>query len=227
MISSASKRHLAAHLLPRHRYLVSYLTNDQSAAALRFVAEPSRVPLPPMALDVLTALLIDRWGTEEYEREIGAPVRSARALAAQALDTYMAIESTDLVRGSERPSRSAVAPSISRDDEVEALRAKIEWLVGDGAEAADLIAAYGLTRQQAAILLSLQRANGRAVCYDSLLARLNVLRPDADMSSVASLQAQVSYMRRKLRAAGVPHEIEYVYGVGYRMVSGNGAATPE
>lgn len=220
MIASSEKRHLAAHLLPRHRHLVSYLTDDQSAAALRFIAEPSSVPLPPMALDVLTALLIDRWGTEEYEREIGAPVRSARALAAQALDTYMAIESTDLVRGSERPSKSAVAKS--RDDEVEILRAKIEWLVGDGAEAADLISAYGLTRQQAAILLALQRANGRAVSYDSLLARLNVLRPDADMSSVASLQAQVSYMRRKLRAAGVPHEIEYVYGVGYRMVPGNG-----
>lgn len=63
-------------------------------------------------------------------------------------------------------------------------------------------------------------ADGRVVSYDSLLARINVLRPDADVSSVLSLQAQVSYMRRKLRAAGVPHEIEYVYGVGYRMVSG-------
>ena len=219
---------LLARLRPTHRQMVDYLTDRQAVLALRFMDAPDLVPLPPMALDVLTALLIDRWGTEEYEREIGVPVRSARPLLAQALDTYEALEAGRLAEGRKTRPRSVLdeirASDLPRDEVIEELSARIEWLVGDGGDAIDVIAAYGLTRQQAPIILALQRANGRVVSYDSLLARINVLRPDADMSSVLSLQTQVSYMRRKLRAAGVPHEIENVYGVGYRMVSGSGAS---
>ena len=63
-----AKAILAARLEPSHMNLVHYLSEQQAEAALQFMEDPSRVEIPPMALDVMTSLLIDKWPVQDYER---------------------------------------------------------------------------------------------------------------------------------------------------------------
>ena len=67
------------------------------------------------------------------------------------------------------------------------------------------------------LLGALLNANGRAVPYEGLLAAMFWDRQDCDWPEGNVLQAQICYLRRDLKAAGSPIEIENVSGWGYRV----------
>lgn len=197
---------------------VDYLTEEQAAAALQFMDDPNRIPLPPSALDVMTTLLIDRWGTEEHEREIGAPARSARPLLAQALDTYTALDTWTLIRG--RQPKPAPDPLPV---EVEDLRAHIKYLTADtdsAAEVAEVQQGYCLSARDARLLVILRRARGATVAYEDVLARLCYDSAPEDIPDVRVISSAVCRVRKKLAAANAKWRIEAVRGVGYRLVDG-------
>lgn len=221
-----AKAILGARLEPSHMTLVHYLSEQQAEAALQFMADPSRVEIPPMALDVMTSLLIDKWPVQEYEREVGAPARSARPLLAQALDTYTALDRQALATSKSRKKdslRSEVyASSAPRDEVIEDLLARIEWLTctyeGSDDDVAQAMVELCVPRQVAHLFLILKREEGITLPRERILNRLYANKPDeADPRIVAVL---VRRLRKKLPS---DMRIENVWGVGYRMVSGIGA----
>lgn len=220
---------LLARLRPTHRQMVDYLTDRQAVLALRFMDAPDLVALPPMALDVLTALLIDRWGTEEYEREIGVPVRSARPLLAQALDTYEALEAGRLAEGRKTRPRSVLdeirASDLPRDEVIEELSARIEWLTctyeGADDDVVRVMVELGVQRQVAHLYLILKRDEGVTIPRERVMNRLYANKPDEAGPKI--VEVLVHRLRKKLPS---DMRIESIRGVGYRMVSGIGASTP-
>lgn len=194
-------------------HVMKALRPEHLAAAEQFVSDPSRVPMPPAALDVMTALLIDRWKIGEYEEEIGAPARSAKALLAQALDTYIAISTWALIRGGQ--------PKPKLPDEVEELRAQIDYLTAADApidEISAVMQAYGLTKTQAKIVIILRRAGGAPVSDSTMGARLYADDPN-DEPEYNAVAQHVCIIRRRLGQAKAPFWIERVHGCGYRAVS--------
>lgn len=222
-----AKAILGARLEPSHMNLVHYLSEQQAEAALQFMDDPSRVGLPPMALDVMTSLLIDKWPVQEYEREVGAPARSARPLLAQALDTYIALDRQALAAGRARrmPTlRDEIrAEKRPRDEVIEDLAARIEWLTctyeGADDEVAQVMAGLGVSKQVAHLFLILKQSAGVTLPRERIMNRLYANKPDdADPKIVDVL---VCKLRKKLPS---DTRIENVRGVGYRLVSSRSAA---
>lgn len=218
----AAKYRLLSRLEPSHNRMVEYLSERQAVAALQFMEDPTRVEMPPMALDVMTSLLIDKWAIEEYECEIGAPARSARPLLAQALDTYIAIDRQTLAYGRARKTKTLRNESIEdtrkRDEVIEDLVSRIEWLTcsyeGADDEVAQVMAELGVSKQVAHLFLILKQSVGVTLPRERIMNRLYANKPDdADPKIVDVL---VHRLRRK-----IPNDIriESVWGIGYRMVS--------
>lgn len=218
-VRTEAQARMLSRLHPTHRHLVAYLSDEQIRIAERFMVDPSRVPLPPAALDVLTSILIDRWGTEEYEAETGVPARSTRALVAQALDTYNALASWALVRSAPRKA-DCVREEAARCGSggiVDDLVSKIEWLTADGDAGAigQIMSDLGVSRIVARVALVLRRAGGVVVSRDNMLSRVYHDIPEADIPQARCLDVHVMALRRALPAS---ERVESVRGVGYRLV---------
>lgn len=191
--------------------------------------DPARVEMPPMALDVMTSLLIDKWRVEEYEQELGAPARTARPLLAQALDTYIALDRQALSAGRARrmPTlRDEIrAEKRPRDEVIEDLQARIEWLTctyeGADDDVVRVMVELGVQRQVAHLYLILKRADGVTLPRERIMNRLYANKPDEAEPRI--VEVLVHRLRKKLPS---DMRIENVWGVGYRMVSGIGDATP-
>ena len=81
-----------------------------------------------------------------------------------------------------------------------------------------------LTAQQFAILRSLFEANGATLSRDRLLARIESL--DEEPPSDRAIDLHVTRLRRRLGDdARRPRWVEAVYGVGYRLATGDGATS--
>ena len=220
-----AKAILGARLEPSHMNLVHYLSEQQAEAALQFMDDPSRVEIPPMALDVMTSLLIDKWPVQEYEREVGAPARSARPLLAQALDTYIAIDRQALSAGRARrmPTlRDEIrAEKRPRDEVIEDLEARIEWLTctyeGADDDVVRVMVELGVQRQVAHLYLILKREEGVTIPRERVMNRLYANKPDEAGPRI--VEVLVHRLRKKLPS---DMRIESIRGVGYRMVSGIG-----
>lgn len=222
----SAKERLVARLEPSHQRLIDYLSERQAVAAIQFMEDPSRLEMPPMALDVMTTILIDRWPVEEYEQEVGVPARSARPLLAQALDTYIAIDRQALTASKSRRKdslRSEVyASNEPRDEVIEDLLARIEWLTNtyEGADddTAAVMADLGVGKQVAHLFLILKREEGVTLPRDRIMNRLYANKSDDAEPKIVDVL--IHRLRKKLPS---DVRIENVWGVGYRMVSGNGA----
>lgn len=219
---ATSKDNLFARLEPYHKRLVEYLSEQQAAAALSFIDNPESVEMPPMALDVMTSILIDKWMVEEYEDEVSVPRRSAKALLAQALDTYIALDrsivSSVKVRRKKTLRYEVHTSNEPRDEVVEDLLARIEWLTctNEGAddETASIMARLGVSKQLAHLYLILKRAKGVTLPRERIMNRLYANKPDdADTKIIGVL---VHKLRKKLPS---DMRIDSVWGVGYRLVS--------
>ena len=221
-----AKAILGARLEPSHMNLVHYLSEQQAEAALQFMEDPSRVEIPPMALDVMTSLLIDKWPVQEYEREVGAPARSARPLLAQALDTYTALDRQALSAGRARrmPTlRDEIrAEKRPRDEVIEDLEARIEWLTctyeGADDDVVRVMVELGVQSQVAHLYLILKREEGVTIPRERVMNRLYANKPDEAGPRI--VEVLVHRLRKKLPS---DMRIESIRGVGYRMVSGIGA----
>lgn len=219
--SATSKDNLFARLENYHRRLVDYLSEQQAAAALSFIENPERVEMPPMALDVMTSLLIDKWMVEEYEEEVSVPSRSAKAILAQALDTYIALDrsavSSTKARRKTTLRDDVYASSAPRDEVIEDLLARIEWLTGtnEGADddVARVMADLGVSKQLAHLYLILKREEGVTIPRERILNRLYANKPDEAEPKIVDVL--VHRLRKKLPS---DMRIENAWGVGYRLV---------
>lgn len=213
-----SKKKLRLMLNHSMKRAVQYLSEQQAAAALKFMDDPNRIPMPAMALDTMTTLLIDKWGAEEYESEIGAPIRSAKALLAQSLDTYIALDTWSLIRGRQLKSDFSKLPTDAED-----LRNTVSYLSVDSdkiQEITEIRSKYGLSTGMAKVFLVLQRSSGKTVAKSDILARVYATCAPEDIPDIKIIDQLVCQMRKKLPG---DLRVETIRGMGYRMVSGNGA----
>ena len=72
-----------------------------------------------------------------------------------------------------------------------------------------------LTPRLRRCLDAIEHANGRVVTRDSIAESM---RP-TDPVDFNSIRVAINHLREKLRAADAPHEIETVWGKGYRLVA--------
>lgn len=226
----SAKDRLLARLESSHNRMVEYLSERQAVAALQFMDDPTLVEMPPMALDVMTTLLIDKWQVEEYEKEVGIPARSARPLLAQALDTYIAIDRQTLAYGRARKTKTLLSGSVEdprkRDEVIEDLVARIEWLTcsyeGADDEVAQVMAEFGVSKQVAHLFLILKQSEGVTLHRERILNRLYANKPDdADPKIIDVL---VHKLRKKLPPT---IRVDNVWGVGYVLVDSSAKHLPE
>jgi len=75
-----------------------------------------------------------------------------------------------------------------------------------------------LSKAQRRIVAMLLRADGVTVAREALFAAMEPRSHVHDTDCDNTLKAQICYMRRRLREAGVPIEIQTSWGMGYRAV---------
>lgn len=75
---------------------------------------------------------------------------------------------------------------------------------------------YGFTNCEIRLIELLARREGQTLTKDCLLHGMYFDRPDCDWPELKIIDVFVCKLRRKLE--GTPHEIETVWGLGYRYV---------
>ncbi len=143
-------------------------------------------------------VIIRERGLEEIETSRGWPARSAKLLVSQLL---YAIEETEGM--------------FWGDTLEDAVRERTEYLTGADPDvrATDLMAALGLTAQEARFLLILKDANGRTLSKEALLRRLYADRGDGYPEE--NIIGVLTCKTRKKITGG---RIETVWGQGIRWV---------
>lgn len=102
---------------------------------------------------------------------------------------------------------------MTLEEQVEHLKWRIEEITEPPEEYADML--ESLTSNQRAMVGLMLKREGRTVSRAALYAAADT-RLTAEPEN--SLKAQICYIRKRLREAGVPIEIQTSWGIGYRAV---------
>lgn len=176
------------------------LTEQQVLAAHRFARNPNAFVIAPTLYRVLNdAILLDE-PLEAMEKRRGWPARSAKAILGLILHALQEMGATHAEEGPDAASDREIVDFLAADDVRDLL---------------PLMERHGLTQREARLFRILQRAEGRYIGQEALLARLYADRPD-DPPDRKVLGVFVSKIRGKLE--GSPWRIETEHGVGYRLV---------
>ena len=107
-------------------------------------------------------------------------------------------------------------------DRIEYLEEVIRELIAPDPEWLDINAELGvrLLEAEAKALCFIKKHSPQIATYDKLMNALFWDRPDCDWPEPKIIKVFISNAKKKIEAAGLPWQIENVWGVGYRYIGG-------
>jgi DNA-binding winged helix-turn-helix (wHTH) protein len=180
------------------------LTEQQVLHAHKFANNPNSYTLAPTFYRVLHDLVLQDEPLESYEKRKGFPARSAKAILGMILHAMQEMQGSHSELSEEE-----------RANEVSA-QEQLKYLTADNfADIAPHVQKWGLTRQEARLLLILERSKDRIASKEALLNRLYVETPN-DLPDVKIIDVFICKLRKKLATS--EYRIDTVWGVGYKLI---------